>query len=136
MSRAHAFRWESYPEETASYRPPSDAGEGVRAFERDLAREGRRPRAPHDGARRDWSAALDAIARAAHQHHARRENLRELETGIHERLTRLEAELVHAESRAQAAERRAQEAELRAVEAEEWLQRMYERINEHFGLAE
>ncbi|HEX2552137.1 MAG TPA: hypothetical protein VHL98_00450 [Microvirga sp.] len=95
-----------------------------------------RPPASREAGRGDWTAALDAIARAAHQHHARRENLRELETRVHDRLTHLEAELVHAERRAQAAERRALEAEQRAADAEEWLQCMYERINEHFGIAD
>ncbi len=129
MSKAHAFLWESHPDEVAPYDQPYASRGAARPSVRT-------PTGGHDPARRDWSAALDAIARAAHQHHARKEELRELETRVHDRLTRLETELVHAESRAQAAERRAQDAERRAAEAEEWLQRMYERINEHFGIAE
>ncbi len=136
MSRAHAYRWEPHPEEAAPPSPTFRPAQAARPPERSPAREGGRSAAPHDPARRDWSAALDAIARAAHQHHARKENLRELETRVHDRLDRLEAELAHAESRAQAAEQRALEAERRAAEAEEWLQCMYERINEHFSLVE
>ncbi len=135
MSRGHAFQWEPYQEAAASYAPSYDAGEGTRPLERVLARDDRQPSGPRNQAR-DWSAALDVIARAAHQHHARKDNLRDLETRIHDWLTRLEAELVDAESRARLAERRALEAERRAAEAEEWLERMYERINEHFGIVE
>ena len=136
MSRAHAYRWEPHPEEAALQSPTFRTGPSARPPERPSGLGSGHSPAPRDPARRDWSAALDVVARAAHQHHARRENLRELETRVHERLSRLEAELVHGESRAQAAEQRALEAERRAAEAEEWLQCMYERINEHFSLAE
>ena len=129
MSKAHAFQWEAHPDEVASYDQSHTPRSAARPSARALA-------GASDLARQNWSAALDAIARAAHQHKARKEELRELETRVHDRLTRLETELVHAESRAQAAERRAQDAERRAAEAEEWLQRMYDRINEHFGVAE
>ncbi len=136
MSRAHAYRWDPHPEEAPPYGPGYRAGPSSRSPEREGAAEGARLSPLRDPGRRDWSAALDAVARAAHQHHARKENLRELETRVHDRLSRLEAELVHAEGRAQAAEQRAADAERRAAEAEEWLQRMYERISEHFSLAE
>ncbi len=136
MSRAHAFRCEPHPEEAPPYGPASRTGPSSRSLDREGAAESGRSAPSRDPGRRDWSSALDAIARAAHQHHARKENLRELETRVHDRLSRLEAELVHAEGRAQAAEQRAVDAERRAAEAEEWLQRMYERISEHFSLAE
>ncbi len=154
MSKAHSFSWETRPPAVAPLGRSLDAGDVARPTGRAPEGVGHRPLSQHDGreradrersaldreagrrapARQDWSAALEAIAQAAHQHEARREELRELETRVHERLKRLESELLYAESRAQAAERRAVEAERRAAEAEEWLQRMYDRINEHFGI--
>ena len=83
--------------------------------------------------RRDWTAASLALEKAAQHHHARMEELREFEARILDKMRQLEAALRHEEARARAAEKRAQDAERRAVEAEEWMQRMCEKIHEHFG---
>lgn len=61
------------------------------------------------------------------------EELREFEARILDKMRQLEAALRHEEARARAAEKRAQDAERRAADAEEWMQRMCEKIREHFG---
>jgi predicted nucleic acid-binding Zn-ribbon protein len=90
-------------------------------------------RSQGEASRRDWSAASLALEKAAQHHHARMEELREFEARILDKMRQLEAALRHEEARARAAEKRAQEAERRAAEAEEWMQRMCEKIHEHFG---
>ncbi|HEX2552185.1 MAG TPA: hypothetical protein VHL98_00695 [Microvirga sp.] len=86
-----------------------------------------------EGGRRDWTAASLALEKAAQHHHSRMEELRDFEARILDKMRQLEAALRHEEARARAAEKRAQEAERRAGEAEEWMQRMCEKIHEHFG---
>jgi hypothetical protein len=86
-----------------------------------------------ESSRRDWTAASLALEKAVQHHHARMEELREFEARILDKMRQLEAALRHEEARARAAEKRAQDAERRAVDAEEWMQRMCEKIHEHFG---
>lgn len=134
MSTRFAYPRETAPEGVVPFarsREESDMAAGRSSFGSGSGYGALRP--PGEASRRDWSAASLALEKAAQHHHARMEELREFEARILDKMRQLEAALRHEEARARAAEKRAQDAERRAAEAEEWMQRMCEKIHEHFG---
>ena len=134
MSTSFAYAREIGPEEVvplARSRDGSAPPTGRSSFSAGTGYTSSRPTG--DASRRDWTAASLALEKAAQHHHARMEELREFEARILDKMRQLEAALRHEEARARAAEKRAQDAERRAADAEEWMQRMCEKIREHFG---
>jgi hypothetical protein len=134
MSTRFAYQRETAPEAVVPFarsRDEAEAPAGRSSFGTGSAYGSLRPQG--EASRRDWTAASLALEKAAQHHHARMEELREFEARILDKMRQLEAALRHEEARARSAEKRAQDAERRAAEAEEWMQRMCEKIYEHFG---